>query len=299
MSYTYHGSSSLIALPGEVQRVIDGNIIVIEKDYAVRKDRLPDVAGNLSPGNNMPGTQYVIDAQPQFQLEGDGFARVRLSALNVDFAEQNETITQSNVGWNQTPVTDLSVSISFSISLGSFQYKRGIYSQSQDPTFPNIIEPTILSSDFRKQGSLGNAVLVHQVTFGESKWIGYRVNRVNLYENRVFEYTVQAICAPSFVRLSSNEATVEYRLGFGFATSIVGTIASGVYYFGPTTLFGPVVTKAQEIQNLMSNLSNAEAEFEAAWRGISNVSGVRSIQFAESWRNRIELLRSQLRNLTQ
>jgi len=282
-----------------VQRVIDGNIIVIEKDYAVRKDRLPDVAGNLSPGKNMPGTQYVIDAQPQFQFGNDGFARVRLSALNADFAEQQEVITQGIADWVQDMTPDLRASASFSFAFGTFQYKRGIYSQSQDPNFPNIIEPTLLNSDFRKQGSLGNAVLVHQVTFGESKWIGYSVNRVNLYENRVFEYTVQAICAPSFIRLSSAEATVEYRLGFGYSTSIVKNLAGGAYYFGPTVLFGPAVSESRRIQQLQSDLLQAEAAFESSWRGISNVSGVRDVQASQAWRNRIELLRQQLRDLTQ
>lgn len=304
MSYIYHGATGLIPLSGEVQRIVDRGVIVIEKDFAVRKDRLPDALQNLAPGKTIPGTRYIIDAQPQIQFESSGFARIRLSALDIDFTGDEANITQGSAGWSQQlAANSIAVSVNFTYALGTFRYRRSIFSDQQNPIFPDPIEPTLLNSNLQSISVVGQPISGFQTTFGPARWIGLGVTRVNLYENRAFEYTAQAVCAPSFVRLSSNEAAVQYSLGFGFSQTVVQEIAgagqNSAHYFGPTALFGPAISQAQRIEQIQSDLLEAEAAFDSAWRGISNVNGVRDANYVAILQRRIELLRSELRKETQ
>jgi hypothetical protein len=304
MSFTYHGATGLIPLAGETQRIIDGQVIVIEKDFAVRKDRLPNALQSLAPGRPIPGTRYIIDTQPQIEFQQNGFARIRLSALDIDFSADQANVTQGTVGWSQQLASNtIAMSASFTFATGTFRYRRSIFSENQNPNFPDVVEPVLIGSNLQAIGSGGQAIFNFQTTFGESRWIGLQVDRENLYENRAFEYTVQAVCAPSFIRLSSGEATVEYRLGFGFDESIIATIATAgrnrAYYFGPTVLVGARVAQAQRIERLESDLREAEAAFDSAWRGASGVVAAQDPSLIAFFQRRVEFIRDELRRAQQ
>jgi hypothetical protein len=234
MAYTYHGKSTLIALPGESQRVINGNVIVIEKDYAIRKSELANVLADMAPGKKMPGTNYIIDTQPQFQLDATGFARVRLSALNVDFTKDDEAANFSTSSGIVNIAYDFSVEnqsfgflASFSFQTGVFRYLRTVFEPSQDPNFPDIFTPILFNSYV---GNLGNQPFKFETKFGPSKWVGTSVDKVNLYENRVFQYTAQAICAPSFIRIAGDNILIQFDLTDHLGGSFSVFAANGLSY---------------------------------------------------------------------
>lgn len=192
MAYTYHGKSTLIALPGESHRVINGNVIVIEKDYAIRKVELPNALRDLAPGNKMPGTEYIIDTEPQFVIDDSGFARVRLSAINLDFTE-NDQDANTNITTQRVDLSGkhsiINFGVSFTYATGTFKYFRSKFSPSQDLVFPNSILPVVLSAQITGDPNFATI-------FGPSRWIGLTSEKINILENRAFQYNVTAICAP-------------------------------------------------------------------------------------------------------
>jgi hypothetical protein len=266
MAYTYHGKSTLIALPGESQRVINGNVIVIEKDYAIRKSELANVLADMAPGNKMPGTNYIIDTQPQFQLDATGFARVRLSALNVDFAAGDES-ANNNIISNRVDIRGdysiLSFQVSFSFATGIFRYLRTAFSPSQDPNYPDIVRPTLFSAQISGDPNF-------QTTFGPSKWIGSTVDKVNLYENRAFQYTVNAICAPQFVQMAGQDILVRYVLttqqgryaGTDFQPHIP---AANGFYYQLTSVVSTAVNEFNRREDLRNQLAALQNEFDDSW----------------------------------
>jgi hypothetical protein len=278
MAYEYHGKSDLIALPNTTQRMVDGNIVVIEKDYAIRRDRLPDALESLAPGEKMPGTNYIIDTPADIQLSDDGFARIRLSGLDVDLAAESFNIEQKNIGIDAA---------AFTFSIGRFSYKRSIFSESQDPNYPDTVIPDLFQSD-----------PASQVTFGGSRWIGLTVNKSNLYENRVFNYNVLAICAPSNVTIVTPGATAIWTLAIGYTTNIPNRESRSTGY-GPvyilTSRFGPAVDEADRIARLNADLAKAEAAFQSAYR--MNGTGMNIVAdqgYSQALRDRINRLRAQL-----
>jgi hypothetical protein len=266
MAYTYHGKSTLIALPGESQRVINGNVIVIEKDYAIRKSELANVLTDMAPGNKMPGTNYIIDTQPQFQLDATGFARVRLSALNLDFAAEDEK-ANTNIISNRVDLRGeysiLSFQVSFSFATGIFKYLRTAFSPSQDPNYPDIVQPTLFSAQISGDPNF-------QTTFGPSKWIGSTVDKVNLYENRAFQYTVNAICAPQFVQMAGQDILVRYVLttqqgryaGTNFQPHIP---AANGFYYQLTSVVSTAVNEFSRQEDLRNQLTALQKDFDASW----------------------------------
>lgn len=308
MAYTYHGKSTLIALPGESQRVINANVIVIEKDYAIRKSELANVLADMAPGNKMPGTNYIIDTQPQFQIDESGFARVRLSALNLDFASADEKANfntslgrveiarsyTSTAGGNPT----FSVSASFSFTVGTFRYLRTIFAPSQDPNYPAIVAPTLFGASLYNIPN--QEFYKFDTTFGPTKWIGASVDKVNLYEGRAYEYTVQAICAPSFIRMAGPDAIARFDLTdySGGSYDRTGAFqapipaANGLYY-NLGELSGGGLGEALRQEQLQSQIFYLERELEAQWRGISSPDSTYTM-VARGLTSRIENLRKQL-----
>jgi len=266
MAYTYHGKSTLIALPGESQRVINGNVIVIEKDYAIRKAELANVLADMSPGNKMPGTNYIIDTQPQFQIDDTGFARVRLSSLNLDFAADDEkanTSISSGIVKIQYNFSGISFNASFSFSTGVFRYLRTAFAPSQDPNYPNIVQPVLFDAQIS-----GNPKF--ETIFGPSKWIGTSVEKINLYENRAFQYTVQAICAPSFIQMAGENVLIRFDLTNNNLFTYAGIIAdsapaaNGLYY-SLQRLFSSDVEEFNRQEDLRILISRLESEFDQSW----------------------------------
>jgi hypothetical protein len=284
MAYEYHGTTDLIALPNTTQRIVDGNIVVIEKDYAIRRDRLPDALENLAPGNKMPKTNYIIDTPADIQLGDDGFARIRLSGLDVDLAAESFDIQQKTTGFRYNAVPGIPGSASFTVSTGTFFYRRTIFSESQDPNFPDPVIPNLIQADAGAQ-----------VTFGESKWIGLTVAKRNIYENRVFEYNVTAICAPSNVTIIGPGSTVRWSL----EVLPVNFLGIGMpWKYALTSVSGPAVSEANKIAELEADLRLAENAFNDAYR-VQGFGGGRSINLALLWRKRIEAIQAQLRFLNK
>jgi hypothetical protein len=300
MAYTYHGKSTLIALPGESQRVINGNVIVIEKDYAIRKSELANVLADMAPGNKMPGTNYIIDTQPQFQIDDTGFARVRLSSLNLDFAAADED-TNTNIIQNRVDIVGsysiLGFKASFSFPIGNFRYFRSLFSPSQDPNFPNIVAPVLLNAQIIGGGSPN-----FETIFGPSKWIGATVDKVSILENRAFQYTVTAVCPPQFIQMSGNDVLVRYDL-----TSTIGSYvvdpnelfrpfqynipASNGFYYKLTQVTSTAVTEYKEQEDLRNQIAALEKEFAQAYQDTRSYNQ-RYIKI--SYDSRIENLRKQL-----
>jgi len=308
MAYTYHGQSTLIALPGESQRVINGNVIVIEKDFAIRKTELANVLADMAPGNKMPGTDYIIDTQPQFVLDDSGFARVRLSALNLDFAAGDEKANFSTssgrveINRRYTSVAAgnpvLSVGASFSFETGIFRYLRTAFAASQDPNYPENVAPTLFNASiFNIPNQLSYKF---ETTFGPSKWIGTSVDKVNLYENRAFQYTVQAICAPSFIRMAGADVSVRFDLT-DFSGGVYDRIgefqaaipaANGLYYIS-REVTGGGLGEALQREQLQTQIFAIEAQLAATFeREAGNTTNYRTI--ARGLNLRIQNLRNQL-----
>jgi hypothetical protein len=298
MAYTYHGQSTLIALPGESQRVINGNVIVIEKDYAIRKTELANVLADMAPGNKMPGTDYIIDTQPQFVLDDSGFARVRLSALNLDFAAEDES-ANNNIISNRVDINGshsiLSFQVSFSFATGIFRYLRTVFSPSQDPNFPNIVLPVLLSAKISGNPSFATI-------FGQSKWVGTNVDKVNIYENRAFQYTVNAICAPEFIQMAGNDVLVRYDLttnsgSFGvdpnsiFQPFVSNIPAANGFYYRLTRVVSSAVTEYKEQEDLRNQIRGLEKKFYQAYQAATS-SNQRYI--SSFYDKRIESLKKQL-----
>ena len=300
MAYTYHGKSTLIALPGESQRVINGNVIVIEKDYAIRKSELANVLADMAPGNKMPGTNYIIDTQPQFQIDESGFARVRLSALNLDFAAGDED-TNTNIIQNRVDIVGsysiLGFKASFSFPVGNFRYYRSLFSPSQDPNFPNIAAPVLLNAQI-----IGGGNPNFETIFGPSKWIGVTVDKVSILENRAFQYTVTAVCPPQFIEMSGNDVLVRYDL-----TSSIGSYlkdpnemfnrfnynipASNGFYYKLTQVTSTAVTEFKDQEDLRNQLAALEKEFAQAYQDTRSYNQMYIKIYYDS---RIENLRKQL-----
>jgi hypothetical protein len=273
MAYTYHGKSTLIALPGESQRVINGNVIVIEKDYAIRKSELANVLADMAPGNKMPGTNYIIDTQPQFQIDDTGFARVRLSALNLDFASADEK-ANTNIISNRVDINGshsiFSFQASFSFATGIFRYLRTAFSPSQDPNFPNIVLPVLLSAKISGNPSF-------ETIFGPSKWVGTNVDKVNIYENRAFQYTVAAICTPEFIQMAGDDVLVRYDLtssnGFFvgdpqnefFQPFAYNIPAANGFYYKLTRVVSSAVTEYKQQEDLRNQIAALQKEFDQSW----------------------------------
>jgi hypothetical protein len=268
MAYTYHGKSTLIALPGESQRVINGNVIVIEKDYAIRKSELANVLADMAPGNKMPGTNYIIDTQPQFQIDDTGFARVRLSALNLDFAAGDEN-ANNNIISNQVNIVGsysiLAFKASFSFSTGVFRYLRTVFDPSQDPIFPNSVPPVLLNAQISENPNF-------ETIFGPSKWIGTSVEKVNLYENRALQYTVNAICAPEFIQMAGDDVLIRYDLTsspYEFTSSSLLTYndpAANGFYYKLVSVVSSAVTRYETLPSLYLELAALERKFGVNYR---------------------------------
>ena len=241
MSFTYHGTSEIVALPGENQRVINGNFIIIEKDYAVRADKISDVLAKLSPGAKMPGTEYRIDLPPNIQFGEDGFARIRLSGSFGDFAEATPTqnfqpveISLSTYNSTDEKLTDTATAdVKLTIYRGNFTFFRSKYTNQTGecvPNFPAIISPiNVQGSGFLNDLLFPDAYNQNvSVAIEGTKWVAYETNSTEVYEGRATQYDITAICAPEFIRISiGGAAFVEFYL-----TNPVGVAATA-----PTTRY--------------------------------------------------------------
>ena len=241
MSYTYHGTSELVALPGENQRVVNGNFIIIEKDYAVRADKISDVLEKLAPGSKMPGTEYRIDLPPNIQFNEDGFARIRLSGSFGDFAEAAPTqnfqpieislSTYNSTDENLTNIANADVTLA--LYRGNFTFFRSKYSNQSGefvPNFPAIISPiNVKGTGFLNDTLFPDAYNQNvSVALEGTKWVAYETNSTEVYEGRATQYDITAICAPEFIRISIGAlAFIEFYL-----TNPVGVAATA-----PTTKY--------------------------------------------------------------
>lgn len=290
MAYTYHGKSTLIALPGESQRVINGNVIVIEKDYAIRKSELANVLVDMAPGNKMPGTNYIIDTQPQFQLDESGFARVRLSSINIDFAAEDEE-ANTNIIPNRVDISDqvglLQFQASFSFATGIFRYIRSSVSPSQDPNYPDIVLPTLFSAKISGYRNF-------ETTFGPSKWIGTSVDKVNLYENRAFQYTVNAICAPEFIQMAGDGILIRFVLTSSatplqIVADIAHTPAANGFYYQATLIKSTLQEDYTRQENLRNEIAAVERDFDASWNFTTQKRPL--MQASDAYRRRLEFVK--------
>lgn len=238
MSYTYHGESGLIPLAGETQRVIEGNVVIVEKDYAIRADRLENIFSQLAPGMKMPGTNYLIDSQPGIQIGADGFARIRLSGLMTGGLEQSTAIDSIS---SQTPspiqiewsaaITDLSTGLrrldingnpiatpnvrftAYEILITRIVSK---YQQRGPLALPPIIEPTGAGVDQIKFPAIdavtGVPTTPTTLSFENLAWQVVSQTTTSVYDGRALQEQSRIICLPFKVRVSNNNIRVQYFL---------------------------------------------------------------------------------------
>lgn len=259
MPYTYHGESGLIPLAGETQRTVQGNMIVIEKDFAIRQDRVESGVRALMPGNYIPGTKYLIDTPPQVQFGNDGFARIRASALFGDFAEtetlqniQQISVTlDSDFSGNSDLIAAAQVLARFNLVYATFSVIRPA-TKAQALSLPAIVQPTDASATIRNAtGALiaGDTTEVANITFGEVAWQIYQQNTSNIYDNRATQYDITAICAPRFVRVAKDYLFVEFVLdkaGFG---DTMAALRPSPYIYKYGRAYGSLLNVASYIQN--------------------------------------------------
>jgi hypothetical protein len=87
MSYTYHGTNGIIALPGRSISTFPSGLVRVDRTYAVRADRASAVRREFAAGNLLPfddGTPAIdglyIFPEPQETRRDDGFVEFRVSA---------------------------------------------------------------------------------------------------------------------------------------------------------------------------------------------------------------------------
>jgi hypothetical protein len=87
MSYTYHGTTGLIALPGRSVQTFPSGLVRIDRTYAIRKDRVTQAREELAVGNPLPLDEgepaidgaFIYPAVQETQRD-DGFYEFRASA---------------------------------------------------------------------------------------------------------------------------------------------------------------------------------------------------------------------------
>jgi hypothetical protein len=86
MSYTYHGTNGIIALPGRSISTFPSGLVRVDRTYAVRADRASAVRREFAAGNLLPfddGTPAIdglyIFPEPQETRRDDGFVEFKVS----------------------------------------------------------------------------------------------------------------------------------------------------------------------------------------------------------------------------
>ena len=271
MPYTYHGESGLIPLAGETQRVVENNVVIVEKDYAIRADRLGNIFSRLAPGMKMPGTNYVIDSQPGIQIGQDGFARIRLSGLLTGGLEQSTAIDSISsqipspiqISWS-APIISQSTGTRFldinglpiatpNVRFTAYEIliTRVIskYEQRGPLALPPIIDPTGASVDQIKFPAIDAATKVPTtpttLIFENIAWRIVSQTTTSIYDGRALQEQSRAICIPGRVRVSNNNISVHYditnerkRIIGDFSVDAVAKIGNYELYYQDNGSFG-------------------------------------------------------------
>lgn len=87
MSYIYHGTNGIIALPGRSVQTFPSGLVRVDRSYACRADRADAVRRDFAVGNILPlddGTPAIdglyIFPEPQETRRDDGFVEFQVSA---------------------------------------------------------------------------------------------------------------------------------------------------------------------------------------------------------------------------
>jgi hypothetical protein len=118
MSYTYHGTNGIIALPGRSISTFPSGLVRVDRTYAVRADRASVVRREFAAGNLLPfddGTPAIdglyIFPEPQETRRDDGFVEFKVSGYGrtntigqtTSTIEQGEAIlTQTSPGGGES-----------------------------------------------------------------------------------------------------------------------------------------------------------------------------------------------------
>lgn len=94
MSYTYHGTNDLIALPGRSVQTFPSGLVRVERSFVCRKDRVARFRNIIKVNEPMPfddGSPAIdglyIFPEPQEVVRDDGFVEFRVTA----YGRTNET----------------------------------------------------------------------------------------------------------------------------------------------------------------------------------------------------------------
>lgn len=158
MSYTYHGTNQIIALPGRSVQTFPSGLVRVDRTYACRIDRADAVRRELAVGNPLPlddGTPAIdglyIFPKPQEIRRDDGFMEFRASGygrVNIDgysrteFTQGTATIQNRAAGGSffQTTPTTLNEQITKSfivLSESPFLFESGIPDNVLKVYFPD------------------------------------------------------------------------------------------------------------------------------------------------------------------
>jgi hypothetical protein len=180
MSYTYHGTTDLIALPNRTVQTFPSGLVRVERSFVCRKDRVARFRNTIKVNEPMPfddGAPAIdglyIFPEPQELVRDDGFVEFRVTAYGrtglVPFVERGSslgTITVTSV----REVNDSDVTSKFEIpSLNETFTTRQVVPQGAglgSALPPAVADPKVISFD----QSFGGAPRLNLVQYSSTNF---------------------------------------------------------------------------------------------------------------------------------
>ncbi len=104
MSYTYHGTSNLIALPNRTVQTYPSGLVRVERSFVCRKDRVAKFRNTIRVNELMPfdnGAPAIdglyIFPEPQEVVRDDGFVEFRVTAYGRTNVFSQAVIEKSSI----------------------------------------------------------------------------------------------------------------------------------------------------------------------------------------------------------
>lgn len=167
MSYTYHGTTDLIALPNRAVQTFPSGLVRVERSFVCRKDQVAKYRNTIKVNEPMPfddGAPAIdglyIFPEPQEVVRDDGFVEFRVTAYGRTVAARDigiergliKSTYQLTVVDQPVPEGDIRIQIFNPPSLNEIYTLRGVVESSQITSAiekPNIENPYVsIAGDF-------------------------------------------------------------------------------------------------------------------------------------------------------
>jgi hypothetical protein len=126
MSYTYHGATGLIKLPGKTITTFTDNEQRVDIQYACRKTYVDTAIGLLKKNAEVPGESgFVIEFDPQVTIRDDGFANIVVSG----YRRKNDVVSSTTDPYQ----------LSLALNLSNFTYFPALQGILQSTSHPIVL----------------------------------------------------------------------------------------------------------------------------------------------------------------